>query len=173
MTIAGRTFSGAFDLKADPDSHFTQADYQASHDFSEHFGEKLSALDVGLNSLDDVKAALDKARTAASAKNDSAAVSAIDAAIAGHQNLQDDLTANFQNFEDFVQRPGKLREDLSGVAGGVGLLTPAILDAGRRIDREYASGASAFNAYVATLPALNATLKSGGYTAVPVPKPIR
>ncbi|HEV7179504.1 MAG TPA: hypothetical protein VGN11_06510, partial [Candidatus Baltobacteraceae bacterium] len=173
MTVAGRTFSGAFDLKADPDSHFTQADYQASHDFSEHFGEKLSALDVGLNSLDDVKAALDKARTAASAKNDSAAVSAIDAAIAGHQNLQDDLTANFQNFEDFVQRPGKLREDLSGVAGGVGLLTPAILDAGRRIDREYASGASAFNAYVATLPALNATLKSGGYTAVPVPKPIR
>ena len=94
---------------------------------------------------------------------------AITAAMQAHDAIQDQLTANFQSFEDFIQRPGKLREDLSSLAG-TGLVTPAALDAEARVRAEWATDAQAFNAYVATLPALNATLRAGGYAEVPLPK---
>src|SRR5208282_2885472 len=103
--------------------------------------------DVALNSLDDVRGALDKAKTAASAKSDTTSVSAIDAALSQRGAIQDQLTANFQSFEDFIQRPGKLREDLSGAAN-TGLVTPAALDQQSRVNAEWATSAQAFNAYV-------------------------
>jgi len=169
MIVGDKTFTGSFVVKPDPNTRYTQAELVASYQYSVWANDKFSRLDIALNSLDDVKAALDKARTAASAKNDTASVSAIDAALQGRTALQDQLTANFQSFEDFIQRPGKLREDLSAAAN-TGLVTPAALDQQTRVNAEWATGARAFNAYVGTLPALNATLRGAGYTEVPVPK---
>lgn len=172
MAIDGRTFTHPFVVKADPETNFTQAELVASYKFSKHFYNRLSELDAGLNRLDDVKNDLDKARKAAVAKNDTEAVTQIDAALANRQKLQDSLTANYQNGEDFIQRPGKLREDLMGIAG-VGLVTPAVEEVAGRIDRSYVAAVSQFNTYIATLPQLNSALKSGSYGTVTVPKPLR
>lgn len=169
MTVDGKTFTGSFVVKADPRTKYTQAELVASYQYSVRAFDKLSTLDVALNGLDDVSAALEKAKTAATAKNDTASVSAIDSALQARQTIQDELTANYQGFEDFVQRSGKLREDLNALAG-TGLVTPAALDAEARVNAEWTTDAQAFNAYVATLPALNATLRGGGYAEVPIPK---
>ncbi|MEO9171356.1 MAG: hypothetical protein ABI282_04095 [Candidatus Baltobacteraceae bacterium] len=171
MTLGGRTFTKSFVVKPDPDTNFTPAELAASYEFSNHFFGKLSTLDTGLNGLDDVKTQLEKARKAALDKDDTAAVSAIDAGLKSRQAMQDDLTANYQNFEDSIQRPGKLREDVMGIAGA-GLITPPLRDVARRIDAEYAADAADFTAYLATLPALNDVLKKGGYGNITVPKPI-
>jgi hypothetical protein len=144
----------------------------ASYDFSVRANAKFSALDTGLNGLDDVKAALESAKKDAAAKHDTATVNAIDASLASRQTLQDQLTANFQNFEDFVQRPGKLREDLTTLSQ-TGIVTPAATDLEQRIGAEWSSGVRAFNAYLATLPALNATLKAGGYGEIAIPQPLK
>jgi hypothetical protein len=168
MTVDGKTFSGRFVVKADPDTKFTQAELEASYNYSMRAAAKFSALDTGLNSLDNVKAALEKAKTAAQAKNDTASVTAIDTALQNRQNLQDQLTANYQGFEDFIQRPGKVREDLQQISG-TGIVTPAATDVEQRTYSEFAQDAKSFNDYIGTLPALNATLKSSGYGEVPVP----
>jgi hypothetical protein len=146
MTVDGKTFSGNFVVKADPSTHFTQAEMVASYEFSNRMFAKLSALDVALNSLDDVRAALTK-------KNDTVGLAHL-------QDIQDLLTANYQGFEDFVQRSGKLREDLMSMAGA-GLITPAVLNAEQRMNAEWATDAQAFNVYIQTLPA-----------DVPRPKPL-
>ncbi len=172
MTIDGRTFTQPFTVKADPETHFTQAELVASYKFSKHFLNRLSELDAGLNRLDEVKSDLEKARKAAVAKNDTAAVATIDAALANRQKLQDELTANYQNGEDFIQRPGKLREDLMGIIG-TGLVTPAVEEVAGRVDRSYVAAVSQFNNYIATLPQLNTTLKTGSYGTVTVPKPLK
>jgi photosystem II stability/assembly factor-like uncharacterized protein len=169
MTVDGKTFAGNFVVKPDPRTKFTPSELVASYQYSVRAFGKLSTLDVGLNSLDDVSAALVKAKTAASAKNDAASITTIDEAIKAHDAMQDQLTANYQGFEDFIQRSGQLREDLTAMAG-TGLITPAALDAEARVNAEWKTDAQAFNAYVGTLPALNATLRSAGYGEVPVPK---
>jgi photosystem II stability/assembly factor-like uncharacterized protein len=138
MTIDGKTFSGNFVVKADPSTHFTQAEMVAAYDFGNRIYVKLSQLDMALNSLDDVRAALTK-------KNDTVGLQHL-------QDMQDQLTANYQGFEDFIQRSGKLREDLMAMAG-TGLVTPAVLDSERRMNAEWATDAQAFNAYIQTLPA--------------------
>ncbi|MDQ2865978.1 MAG: hypothetical protein M3R51_07100 [Candidatus Eremiobacteraeota bacterium] len=171
MTLGGRTFTERFVVKPDPDTHFTQAELLESYALSHEFDGKFSSLDAGLNALDDVKSQLEKARTAASAKSDAATVSAIDAALGNRQDLQDSLTANYQNFEDSIQRPGKLREDLGAIVGS-NLITPPVRDLAIRVRAEYAAGVQRFKAYVATLAATNAMLQKGGYGAVTVPKGI-
>lgn len=169
MTVAGKTFSGRFIVKADPDTKFTQAQLVESYNYSMRVNAKFSALDVALNSLDDVKAALEKARTAAQAKNDTASISAIDDALQNRQNIQDELTANYQGFEDFIQRPGKVREDLAQILG-TGIVTPAATDVESRTFAEFAQDVKTYNTYIATLPALNTKLKSAGYDDLPMPE---
>lgn len=172
MTIGSQTFTEPFVIKEDPDSQYTMAELQESYDYGKHFMEKLSSIDVALNSLDGVKTDLEKARKAAEAKNDTASVTAIDAALANRQKLVDNLTADYQNGEDFIQRPGKVREDLLSVLFTANV-TPANRDIGHRVDAEYASAVSQYNTYVATLPTVNATLAHDGYGSVTVPKPLR
>jgi photosystem II stability/assembly factor-like uncharacterized protein len=169
VTIAGKTFSSPFEVKADPDTKFTQADYEAAYAFTAKYLHELSNIDVALNDLDDVKSQLAKIKTAASAKNDEQTVAAVDAALKARDALQNSITADFQNFEDFVQRPGKVREDLLG-GQQPQLITDPIRSLGKQIDVEYAQALAAYKAYVGTLTPLNATLQKSGLTPVTLPK---
>jgi photosystem II stability/assembly factor-like uncharacterized protein len=172
LTLAGKTYRQGFDIKPDPDSVFTQADYETAYAFSKRFQNEFSTIDTALNNLDDVKAALDKARTAASGKNDAATLKAIDDSIAARQTLQDSLSANYIGFEDFTQRSGRLREDLQGLMGAP-LITPAIRSVGDKVDRAYTQRIGEYSAYIASLGSLNATLKKAGLTQVVIPKAVR
>lgn len=170
VTIGKQTFTSTFDVKADPDTTFTQAEIKGAYDFGMRYLKETSRIDIALNNLDDLKAQLEKQRAAAVAKNDTAAVDAIDASLKARGALQAQLTANFQGFEDFIQRPGKVREDVQNLANSGGLVTPAVLDLGKRIDAAYAVALSSYRGYVATIPQLNATLAKSGVEAVALPK---
>ena len=169
MTVDGKVFTGSFVVKPDPDSIFKQADYQTAFDYNMWFNDKLSQLDIGLNSLDDLKDSLEKARAAAQAKNDTASVASIDAALKSRQGLLDSLTADYQNFEDFILRPGKLREDLQN---GTGLVTPALTDLKNRVNAEFNQEKTLYDAYIASLPSVNDTLTKAGYASLKMPKPL-
>ena len=167
MTLSGRTFTVPAVVKPDPDTLESLAEIEAAAAFNDRYTQKFSALDVKLNALDDVKAQLTKARAAADAKKDATTVAAIDKALADRQTLQDSLTADYQNFEDFVQRSGRLREDLGNA--GTGLITPAVLDYGRRVDAMYDARMRDYDAFVTTLAPLSASLKAAGYPEVKTP----
>ncbi len=168
MTLSGRTFREPFIIKADPNTLQTQAEIVAAADYNDRYMQKLSALDVALNVMDDIKAQLDKTRAAADTKHDTATVAAIDAALASRQALQDAFTANYQNGEDSILRSGRLREDLSQAA--TGLVTPATLDYGRRIDADFAAKMRDYATYVRSLAPLSASLKAAGYPSLTLPQ---
>jgi hypothetical protein len=170
MTIGGKVFSSPFEVKADPDTHFTQAELEESYVFSTKYIHELSNIDVALNNLDDLKEQLEKIKTAATAKNDSAATAAVDAALKQRDALQERLTANYNGFEDFLQRPGTLREDVISVLNQATLITPAVRTYGERTDAQYARAQSAYRTYIAALTPLNATLAKSGLTTVDFPK---
>ncbi len=164
MTLSGKTFTVSANVKPDPDTLETPAEIEAAAAFNNAYMQKFSELDVTLNRLDDIKAQLTKTRAVADTKKDVATVAAIDKALADRQTLQDALTADYQNFEDFVQRSGRLREDLSNA--GTGLVTPAVLDYGRRVDANYAARTRDVDAFLKSLAPLSATLKAAGYPEV-------
>jgi hypothetical protein len=121
-----------------------------------------------LNHLDDVKKAIDDAVTAATKANNTALVTQLQTASKARTGVFDFLTANYQNDEDGIQRPGKLREDLQGVYfAAQGLITPPVVEALHRANAEYADGVSRYNAFVGTLAPLNTSLKAAGMKSVP------
>ena len=163
MTLAGKTYTEPFSVKPDPRSVFTQADYETSYSFAKKYLAEFSKVDTMLNELDKAKAALTAAKSSAKLKGNAAALSQIDTAIAGHDRVFDMLTANFQNGEDSIQRPGALREDMQGLGFfGSGVITPPTIAYAKSIDVSYAQAIAAYNAYAATLNGLDSTLRGNG-----------
>lgn len=123
MTLGGTTFEQPLDVAPDPRAHLTAADYAASYAFAKTYLAKFSALDTALNALD----ALVKQ------KPGDAGLAARAAAVRA------ELTADYHNDEDSLQRPGRVREDLSRLTNGTGGATPtaAQLDYAARVDAEY------------------------------------
>ncbi|MBV8245264.1 MAG: hypothetical protein JOZ38_05055 [Candidatus Eremiobacteraeota bacterium] len=171
IVLSNKTLMQTFVVKSDPRAAWTQADYQATHDFTRHFYVMYSNVDAMLNALDDLKKALDAAQKAAAAKNNKAAQDAVAAARAPAGRVFDELTANYANDEDSIQRPGALREEIEGFFRLTGPPLPSLVDAAKRSDAEYASVAQAFAAATdpAALAPLEAALKSAGIPPVNVP----
>ena len=65
------------------------------------------------------------------------------------------LTSSPQSFEDFIQKPGRLLEDMQGLTNDEPL-AQASLALYARLERTYASRALAYNAWIASLNGLNA-----------------
>jgi photosystem II stability/assembly factor-like uncharacterized protein len=168
MTLDGHTYLRRFVVKPDPRSQFTQADYVRTYAAAMHVSGQLSAVDGMLNHLDAVGKALAAARTAATKKNDTALIAQLTAASAARQSIFGVLTANYQNDEDSIERPGALREDLfTAFFTAQGLITKSVAQFMARTDAEFRAGVQRYNAYTATLPALNAALKAAGLTPLP------
>jgi photosystem II stability/assembly factor-like uncharacterized protein len=124
IRLAGRMFEQPLVVAADPRVRYTAADYAAAYAFAKRHFDEFCALDTTLNSLD---AAL-KAHAA-------------DAGfVARARTVRDELTADFHNDEDSLQRPGRVREDLSRLTSGTlgPPPTPAQLDFAARVDAQYA-----------------------------------
>jgi hypothetical protein len=124
-------------------------------------------VDIILNALHGVretlvadKAALKAGDTATGTKIQSA-IDAIDALVAT-------LTSSPQSFEDFIQKPGQLREDVLGLINDEPL-AQASLELYARLERDYAARAKAYEAWTASLAGVNATLKAAGQKPVAVP----
>jgi hypothetical protein len=163
MAVAGKTYTLPFTVKADPDTHFTQADFEASYAFAKKYLRQFSVIDTMLNALDSVKKELNAAKTDAKTKSNTALQQQIDAALAQRDALFHELTADYHNDEDSIQRPGALREDYQGLGFfGQGVVTPSVRDYANRVEAAYRAIVPRYNAYVRSLNAIDSTLKGAG-----------
>ncbi|MEO6912603.1 MAG: hypothetical protein ABI182_01105, partial [Candidatus Baltobacteraceae bacterium] len=149
MTLSGHRYTDALVVKADPRTQITQAQLVESYLFSKKYFHDFSVIDTMLNTLDAVRKQL------TSKKKDAALSVQVTSAQQGRESIFNELTADYHNDEDSIQRPGALREDLQGLgyAGG-GIITPALTEFGERVDVRYAAAIAHFNAYLKTLEPL-------------------
>jgi hypothetical protein len=163
MTVGGKTYVEPFTVKPDPHTRFTQAEFEAGYAFARRALRQFSNIDTMLNGLDSVKKELESAKTSAKTKNDAALQKQIDAALAARDSLFHQLTADYHNDEDSIQRPGALREDYQflGYFGGT-VLTPAVTDYARRVEAAYRAIVPQYDNYIRSLTTINNALKSAG-----------
>ncbi len=149
VTLDGRTLREPIDVRPDPRVTSTQGQYEAAHRFVAAQETDFSGVDAALNRLDAVAMSAQQHHLAA---------------LGAHARaLRDDLTADYQNDEDSIQRPGKLRENLQALVGyraGTGPPTAATLNLAARIDADYRTQVRAVAAFFANdVAAANATLR--------------
>lgn len=168
MTLGAHTYLQHFSVGPDPRSHFSQAEYEGSYELGRHLQALFSSVDVMLNNLDAVKSTLATDLTAAQHANNAALVAQIQAAQSRHDAVFNDLTANYQNSEDSIQQPGKLREDVeSAFFTSLGLVTQPALSFVHRVTDEYDGGVREYDAYVQSLGSLNVALRAAKLTVIP------
>ncbi|MDQ2909130.1 MAG: hypothetical protein M3R44_07260, partial [Candidatus Eremiobacteraeota bacterium] len=152
MSLAGRTLRQLVDVRPDPRVAFTHTDYEAAHRFVAAEEAKFSAVDAALNRLDAVAASAQQHGLGTLAQRARA--------------LRGQLTADYQNDEDSIQRPGELRENLQALVGsraGSGPPTAATLDLAARIDADYRAQMRAVTAFFARdVAAADTTLRRSG-----------
>ncbi len=168
MTLDGHTYVRHFAVKPDPRSRFTQAEYEQTYALERHVQALFSSVDVMLNDLDAVRKTLAADASAAKKAGNGALATQIAAAQGAHDTLFNSLTANYQNDEDSIEEPGKLREDLETAFFATStLVTPPVTTFVRRVESEYAGGVARYNAYVRSLAPLSAALKAAKLTPIP------
>ncbi|HET6893904.1 MAG TPA: hypothetical protein VFH72_00810 [Candidatus Baltobacteraceae bacterium] len=162
IKLNGRTYTQWFNVKADPQNTYSQAQLQAAYDFAKKYDVVGGKINVVLNNLDAQRKSLEAAQKKLS--GNSALLAKVDAALAQRDALFHTFTANYQNGEDSIQFPGKLREDIPrGGFGAAAPPTPALLNYAKRFDVEYNAAMAKYNAYVrTTLAPLSAQLKAAG-----------
>jgi len=165
--LDGTTYRFPIVQLADPRSHMTTAEYQAQFEAQRRAYNLLGRVDTMLNSLHDVHETL-VADKKALKPADAATAAKLQSAIDGIDALVATLTSSPQSFEDSIQKPGQLLEDVQGLLNDEPL-AQATLALYARLERNYAVRASAYDAWVTSLAGVNATLKAAGQKAVPVP----
>jgi photosystem II stability/assembly factor-like uncharacterized protein len=134
IALAGRTFTKTVNVKPDPRAHFSAADYRTAYAFAKRHMEEYSRLNAALNRLDAYAASSADRAKGASGELATALADVRAKALA----LRGRLTADFANDEDFIQRPGRIREDMGGLFFGSGSPpSAATLDYAGRVDRAF------------------------------------
>ncbi len=168
ITLNGHTFTQPFSVKADPKSTYTLAEMRAGYEFASKYTVVSGKINTVIDRLAAQRTSLEAARSAL-AKTSNAALSArVAAALRERGAIFDTFTANYQNGEDEIQRPGALKEDIP--RGGYGATqtppTPALLEYAKRFDVAYRAALARYDAYVRSLQSLSASLRSAGVTPV-------
>ncbi|HEY0393160.1 MAG TPA: hypothetical protein VGD01_01570 [Candidatus Elarobacter sp.] len=132
VVLNGRTFAKSFRVAPDPRARFTAADYRAAYAFAKRGMDDYSRVNETLNRLDAYAASANERAKGASGELAATLRGAREKALA----LRGRLTADFTNDEDFIQRPGRVREDLGGVlfAAASGPPSAATLDFTARVE---------------------------------------
>ena len=169
MTLDGHTYVQHFVIKADPRSQFTQADYQQIFSTAVKIEGQYSQVDTMLNNLDSVKKAIDASADAAKKASNAELSTELAAASTARKDVFDVLTADYQNDEDGIQRPGALREDIrTAYFGAQGPMTQPVAQYLVRMDAAMRAAIGRYNAFVTgTLPGVDAALKKAGMKALP------
>ena len=119
FAVGGATFTEPLEVRPDPRSHLPFAQLRANHDFfARAFGE-YSQIDAALNRLDSVVASGTRHLEAVKKRGANAALDErLTATLERAHALRGELTADYHNDEDSIQRPGALREDLEALTRG-------------------------------------------------------
>jgi photosystem II stability/assembly factor-like uncharacterized protein len=165
--LDGKTYRFPLVKVADPLSTTTPQEYRARFEQQKRAYALLSGIDVMLNELHAVREtlvadekALKPADAATIAKLQNS-IDAVDAVVAS-------LTSSPQNFEDSIQKPGQLREDVMSLMNDEAL-AQASLQLYARLAREYAGSTTTYDAWKASLSSVNATLKTAGMKPLGTP----
>ncbi|MHB8151873.1 MAG: WD40/YVTN/BNR-like repeat-containing protein [Vulcanimicrobiaceae bacterium] len=153
IVLNGKTYTQPFTVKPDPRTPYTQADFEAAYRFARKYLRVYGKVDSVLNALDAQKASLLAARASASKAGETALAAQIDAANAKRSALFHAFTANYHNDEDFIQRPGKLREKIPAGFFFAAMAPPtaATLTYARKFNVEYRAAMAEYNGYVGTV----------------------
>jgi photosystem II stability/assembly factor-like uncharacterized protein len=136
VVLDGRTFAKTVRVEPDPRVRYTAADYRTAHAFARKHVDEYSRLNDTLNRLDAYAASAAERARGTSGELATALASVRAKALA----LRARLTADFTNDEDFIQRPGRIREDMSGLLNASGAPpTAATLDYAARVDGAFAA----------------------------------
>lgn len=157
ITLSGRTYSQPFIVAADPHEVYSLAELRAAYAFAKKYSDISGRINTVIDRLAAQRASLLAAQHAVS--GNAALAARVTAALRERDTLFDTFTANYQNDEDEIQRPGALKEDIprSGF-GAAQPPTPALLSYARRFDAEYLSDMTQYNAFVGALRALSSAL---------------
>ncbi len=132
--LGGKTLSRSLRVEPDPRVRYTPADYKTAYAFAKRHFEEYSRLNGTLNRLDAYIASAGERAPGANAELAAALGTVRSKALA----LRARLTADFTNDEDFIQRPGRIREDMSGLSNALGgPPSAATLDYAARVDAAF------------------------------------
>jgi photosystem II stability/assembly factor-like uncharacterized protein len=136
ITLDGKRFTQRFSVAADPRVTFTSADYRRAYTFAKRHLEEYSRLNAALNRLD--------AYAASAAEREKGAAAELATTLAGVRTralaLRGRLTSDFSNDEDFIQRPGRVREDMGSLFFAAGAPpSAATLEYAARVDTAFAA----------------------------------
>jgi photosystem II stability/assembly factor-like uncharacterized protein len=138
-----------FIVKQDPRSAITQKQSDEGYALGRRAVAMFSKVDTMLNNLDAIEKGIADATAAAKKADNDALVQKLAAIDKARLDLFDTLTANYQNDEDSIQLPGKLREDVQTLLFSGGVVTPAIMDFATRVQRDLDAATAKYNAFVA------------------------
>ena len=158
--LDGKTYRFPLLKLADPLSSTTPAEYRAQFEEQRRVYDLLGRVDTMLNALHSVRETLVDDKKALK-PGDAASAAKLQTAIDGIDALVATLTSSPQSFEDFIQKPGQLREDILG-ADERRAARAGELDALRAPRTQLRRAREAYDAWVASLNGVNATLKAAG-----------
>ncbi|HTJ27235.1 MAG TPA: hypothetical protein VMA36_13830 [Candidatus Limnocylindria bacterium] len=164
IALGGKTLTQSFVVQGDPRVKETLAEYRAGYEFAKKHLVEYSRLDGALNRLD--------AYAASAAERGKGANGDLATTLAALRTkalaLRGRLTADFANGEDFIQHPGRIREDLGATLYGAGAPpTAAQLDYASRVDAEYDGAMRDIAAFERTdVVNANTALKAAGKPAL-------
>ncbi len=167
LNIDGKAYKFPIELRADPASRVTQAEYVAAFNERRKQFDLLSRIDTMLNDLHRVRGELDDTKKTVKAGDKVSAV-AIQGELDKIDAMVATLTSSPENFEDFIQKQGEVREDAMALIGDEPL-AQATRTLYARLERTYAQRAVAYNSWIKEIATLNGTLKSAGLKAVALP----
>jgi photosystem II stability/assembly factor-like uncharacterized protein len=157
IRLGGRTYSQRFVVKADPHETYSLAQLRAAYDFAKKYSVISGKIDTAIDRLAAQQTSLLAAQRAVGAN--AAFASRIAAALREREAIFSAFTANYQNDEDSIQRPGALKEDIPRTGFGAAQPpTPAVLAYARRFDVEYRAAIMRYDAFVRSLQSLSAAL---------------
>jgi len=164
IVLAGQTLKQSIVVEADPRAHLSRSDLLTGHAFAKRHLTELGAVDAALNRLDAIAASAPQRAAGAAPPLAAELAAARERALA----LRGLLTADYENDEDSIQRPGRVREDLQRMTYvGGGVITPAVADYAARVDRAYAAAMAQVAAFVAgEVAKADADLKAAGKPAL-------
>jgi hypothetical protein len=160
ITLAGKTLTQSFQVVGDPRVHETLAEYRAGYGFAKKHLDEYSRLDAALNRLDAYAASATERGKGANGQLATTLAAVRTKALA----LRGRLTADFTNEEDFIQHPGRIREDLGATLYGAGAPpTAAALDYAARVEAAYDGAMRDVTAFERTdVVNANSALKAAG-----------
>jgi photosystem II stability/assembly factor-like uncharacterized protein len=131
MVLDGKTLTQPFEVRPDPRVTYTPEDYRAAYAFAKKHLAEYGRIDETLDRLDALAASAGERAKGTSGELAAALGAVRSKALA----LRGRLTADFTNDEDFIQRPGRVREDLQGLLFVSGAPpTLAVRDYAARVD---------------------------------------